>query len=111
MVDAEPETWARPDPTGEHVLVMIVRSSMDFRAYGGYYVIEYLVRTSTGELEIDLGVATWADWDQSGRLVVARDGKLLAWKPTSGLSEIADFNSQQPDPHPAPDWALEWPVR
>lgn len=54
---------------------------------------------------------TWADWDQQGRLVFARAGKLFACQVMGGTvqeTELVDFNDRQPDPTPAPAWATTW---
>ncbi|HEX3301551.1 MAG TPA: hypothetical protein VHR64_01640 [Thermomicrobiales bacterium] len=107
---AEPETWERSNPAGDMTLAMRIVTNIEFRAYGGRHVIEYAVQADPDEQEVDLGRATWADWDQRGRLIVARDGRLLHWQP-SGVTEIADFNDQSPDPQPAPSWATTWPRR
>jgi hypothetical protein len=108
---AEPEIWERRHPHGDLTLVMAIWSALDFGAYGGRYDIEYLVRGLPDDREASLGHATWADWDQQGRLVLARDGRLWQWDATETPREIADFNSQMPEPQPAPAWALEWPAR
>ena len=106
---ATPETWERPAPGGEATLAMTLRSEADFAAYGGPHVVEYAIRSGpTGEV-VSIGQATWADWDQRGRLIVARDGRLWHREGTGALREIADFNPQRPEPAPAPAWALEWP--
>ena len=76
----------------------------DFRTFGGPYVVEYAVRRD-GAPEHALGQATWADWDQQGRLVLAQRGRLLTWDTDRGLQTITDFNHQTPDPQPAPEWA------
>ncbi len=55
--------------------------------------------------------ATWADFDQQGRLVLAKEGKLFVGTIDNGdlqLTELADFNANKPDPQPAPDWAQKW---
>ena len=56
--------------------------------------------------------ATWIDWDQHGRLIVARDGGLHVWAPTrdepGALRLTADFNDQQFENIPAPAWAQQW---
>jgi hypothetical protein len=106
---AEPETWERPSPSGDAMLIMVIHSNVELGAYGGRYIIEYLARDDVDATAASLGFATWADWDQRGRLVVARDGCLSLWEPPDRLSEIADFNGQKPDPQPAPGWATEWP--
>jgi hypothetical protein len=105
---AEPEMWEHRKPAGDLTLMMVIRSNTDFQAYGGRYVIEYGVRIETDGSEVALGQATWADWDQGGRLVIARDGRLIHWQP-SGFTDIADFNDQKPDPQPAPGRATDWP--
>ena len=78
---------------------MRILTNTDFRAYGGRYVIEYLLRAGNGGAEVSLGHATWADWDQRGRLILARDGRLLHWESPGSIHLIADFNddSAQPD--------------
>jgi len=105
---AIPETWGHRSPNGEMTLTMRIVTNTDFRAYGGRYVIEYAVQAEPGGPWTELGRASWADWDQRGRLIVARDGYLLHWQPT-GITGIADFNDQTPDPQPAPAWATDWP--
>ena len=79
-----------------------------FGAYGGRYVIECAVRMELDGSEVELGRATWADWDQRGRLIIAREGRILQWQLTC-ITEIADFNDQTPDPQPAASWATDWP--
>jgi hypothetical protein len=106
---AIPETWERTSPAGDATLAMRIVTNIDFRAYGGRYVIEYAVRTEPDGQEVELGRATWADWDQRGRIIVASDGRLSHWQP-SGFTNIADFNDQTPDPQPAPAWATDWPM-
>ena len=59
----------------------------------------------------ELRKATWADFDQQGRFVLAKEGKLFAGTLENGelkLTELADFNGMKPDPQPAPDWAQQW---
>jgi hypothetical protein len=88
---------------------MMERADGDFTSYGGRHVLEYAVRSSDGDTVVDLGRATWADWDQRGRLLVARDGMIGEWGFARGFVAIADFNDQAPDPQPAPADALDWP--
>jgi hypothetical protein len=76
----------------------------DFRRFGGPYRVHYSVTTADGR-EHAIGEATWADWDQRGRLIVAREGQLLVWREPDHFEVLADFNGQEPDPLPAPDWA------
>lgn len=63
--------------------------------------------------EIDLGELDAADFDFSGRLVIARDGKILVCeRPESEhliWRELADFSANKPRPIKAPPNALRWP--
>ncbi len=56
--------------------------------------------------------ASRADWDQNGRLTLARDGKIFAsQRNQDGIwseVELADFNSSRPEPLPSPAWAKKW---
>ena len=76
----------------------------------GPYQVDYSLRPNLGE-EQPIGAAAWADWDQQGRLVLAREGRLWRWQPAERLAEIEDFNDQLPDPAPAPAWTRTWPAR
>lgn len=58
-----------------------------------------------------LKAVEWADFDQRGRLIVARQGKLFSAVVENGelnLTELADFNANQPQPLEAPEWAKQW---
>lgn len=57
---------------------------------------------------------TWCDFDQSGRIVIASQGKLQRFDPQHpklALKTIADFNDRIPDRKKAPPWAHAWPWR
>jgi hypothetical protein len=103
------ETWEHRQPDTRLVLLMKLRSDADFAAYGGPHIVEYAVQMDSTGTVAEIGQATWADWDQRGRLIVAKEGRLWHWQPPGTLCEIADFNGQTPEPAPAPDWAREWP--
>lgn len=107
VMDERPETWRRLDPSEQRWLEMTIRSEADFAAYGGPFVVEYALLS--GDEIVPLGQATWADWDQRGRLVVAKDGCLWDVRSSGERELIADFNHQTPDPAPSPDWARVWP--
>lgn len=74
------------------------------------WVFAYGLRTSANEVELQR--ASWADWDQQGRLVFAHGGKLFARHVHVGgvdePVELADFNECIPTPMEAPDWAKVW---
>ena len=113
LLDREPlqTLWRRRHPREPFSLQML-HTFGEPRRQGGRYVIHYGVWDESERREVPLGRATWADWDQRGRLVLARDGQLLQANVQTGSVElIADFNGRTPDPQPAPDEALAWPRR
>jgi hypothetical protein len=58
-----------------------------------------------------IGIGTWVDFDQAGRVTFASDGKLFAVNLSNGkvgLTELADFNNSKPRNLKAPDWATRW---
>lgn len=60
---------------------------------------------------LPLSDATWADWDQQGRLVFAKGGKVFAATVGEAAIEatlLADFNPQQPTEVAPPEWATYW---
>ena len=72
---------------------------------------DYSVRYADGE-EKGLAGAAWADWDQRGRLVFARDGRLFALAAEdigrSEPRELINLNDHKPEPVGAPEWAESW---
>lgn len=100
------ETWEHPHPNGDRTLLMTW--PVRWGEHGEPHGIEYALQNGQDDL-VPLGVATWADWDQQGRLVLSADGRLFHWNPAAGRTEIADFNPQFPEPETAPSWATQWP--
>lgn len=70
-----------------------------------------LVDASTGEQQL-IEETTWIDWDQRGRLVFARAGKLFASLDSEAhplqVQEIADLNGNVPTVHIAPYRTKKW---
>ena len=59
----------------------------------------------------DVGIGTWADFDQQGRIVFASEGKLFSAIVHNGevpLTELGDFNDAKPQSVEAPEWATRW---
>ncbi len=79
---------------------------------GGYRnKLIYSLSIDDGKTQTVLENVNWADFDQQGRLVLARQGRLFAGTLENGelkLTELADFNANKPDPQPSPDWAQKW---
>ncbi|BDI34010.1 hypothetical protein CCAX7_60610 [Capsulimonas corticalis] len=67
----------------------------------------YSVRDNHGH-EQQIEKAEWADWDQQGRLVYARDGKLFEFTLAGESIELAEFNDAKPEQMAAPEWAKTW---
>jgi hypothetical protein len=76
------------------------------------YTEEFFVLTDRRTCVAPIKQARWADWDQNGRLVFCRDGRVYAaslsvagdWKE----AELANFNSSKPVPLPHPRSATIW---
>lgn len=73
---------------------------------------EYKIRDEKNGKQITLDGATWADFDKQKRLVLAKGGKILSAAMNEAdelfFTELADFNANEPDPAPSPDWAKKW---
>jgi hypothetical protein len=83
----------------------------DQKQSGARNQFAYSISIDGGKTEILLKGVNWADFDQQGRLVLAKEGKLFAGTLANGdlqLIELSDFNDNKPDPQPAPDWAQKW---
>lgn len=102
----QPEVREKANPGGSHV-IRLTRSieCLD-------YSEEFGLRGFKQPLAINIGNASWVDWDQQGRLVFARDGKIFAGivKNDGRFAEeqLVDLNPAKPKPLPAPQWAAKW---
>jgi hypothetical protein len=76
------------------------------------YSEEFVVRNLKPVHSVIIERASWADWDQQGRLVFARDGSIFAG--SIGQSgefverQLIDLNRSRPKPLPPPEWATKW---
>jgi hypothetical protein len=103
------ETWVRQAPKRGEVLVESL-DRIDFKAAGGPYVTSYSIRCRDRS-DVPISGARWADWDQAGRLVFARDGCLVRGiLREGGLEErlLVDLNPNTPSTLKAPQWATKW---
>jgi hypothetical protein len=99
--------YEKADPWGTRKIVMHWHSfSLGSRVHS-YALVE-----SRGGSEVPIEAAWWADWDQKGRLVFTRDGKVFVVEfDAQGQMiprELADFNADTFEPREAPAWAREW---
>ncbi len=103
----DPPVWRKPDPSGRYQLEMTLYG-YDPAPYGDPYRFEYAL---LGGEDVLLEGVEWADWDQRGRLVLARAGCLYAVLPDGygpDVVPIADFNDQVFEPIITPGWARRW---
>ena len=91
----------------QHVCLMATRTSGSPADREAYTIINTKRETRT-----DLREVYWADWDQQGRFVFARDGKLFTGRYSETGSHqyeiLADFNASRPESIKTPDWAAIW---
>ena len=91
----QPEVRERPKQSGDATL-RLVRSMTRLD-----YMEEFSVVHAKTE-RVPIARASWADWDQNGRLVFCRDGKVFASRPDSNClgteTELLTSIRQSPDP-------------
>ncbi len=107
----DPSVWQRQHPTQDRYTLI--------RRYRGYFpnyypgpsIYEYALADQTSGRETPIEGANWADWDQQGRLVYARDGQIFAQAPDQigrFARPLADFNDQVFEEIPTPLSASRW---
>lgn len=102
----QPEVREKTNPSRTHVIQLT--RSIELLDYSE----DFAVRNIKQFLVANIERASWADWDQQGRLVVARDGKIFAASINrdTDLTEklLIDLNPCKPKPVPPPEWATKW---
>jgi hypothetical protein len=104
-----PEIWEHKHPAGSSLLIRST-DAISFTHPGGPYLESFRLVLKSGE-EMSLPAASWADWDQAGRLVLARDGALYAATSVSGRiveRQLIDLNANAPTQVEAPEFARHW---
>jgi hypothetical protein len=110
---SSPETWTRPSPTHAR-LSLRARTLGIGERQGSWYAMDYDVLDAAGEFDRDLGRIDWADWDTTGDLLIASDGKLRRWsvQSTGGLAGdprvLIDLSGLTFERHPPPPEATRW---
>lgn len=73
---------------------------------------EFAVVSGEGKMVTSVDRAGWVDWDQQGRLVFVRDGRIFSGRIEADgrLAEhqLSDLNSSKPSPLAPPKWATTW---
>jgi hypothetical protein len=102
----QPEVREKANPSSAHV-IQLTRSIECLE-----YSEDFAVRNLQQVLLTTIARASWVDWDQQGRLVIGRDGKIFAASINEGgrLAEelLVDLNPLKPMPLPTPEWATKW---
>ncbi len=102
------EVWERLGPDG-HTRLQIVLDAISFKAPGGYLESFWLKRPDIPDMKIK--DARWANWDQRGRLIFVREGKILVGHVQESSiieEELIDLNPNKPYALEAPRWAQSW---
>ena len=106
-VTHQPTIWRKYHPNRRYCIVQEYYREPDF----SFEPLTYLLDSSTNEQQL-IEETTWIDWDQRGRLVYAREGKLFASLDTENtpllVQEIADFNANTPTSVIAPYKTKQW---
>jgi len=103
-----PQQWTKPGRRG-HVL------EQSILGIGGkgvpWYQINYRV-LKEGGMVLDIGVVDWADWDDKGNLLFAKDGCIFRQHLSSlhrpSPKKLADFNDLKFENVATPTWAELW---
>jgi hypothetical protein len=73
-----PETWSRQQPGGSWRAVRRMRGFFRYRGvFNKTYDETFSLRSQDRTVEVPLPEVEWADWDQRGRLVLARRGQIV----------------------------------
>lgn len=72
----------------------------------------FKVTNQDGDSVVETVNANWVDWDQNGRLVLLKDGKLFLGTENNyggfSIDEFVNFNLQKPESKVSPEWARQW---
>jgi len=105
-------TTHRPDirekPNADGSLIIRLTRSIEEHDYAE----EFTVLDGAGSTLFQIERANWADWDLRGRLVFARDGRILEGqlRDKKILDErvLVDLNPSKPVAVRSPEWASRW---
>jgi len=102
----QPEVREKSSPDGS-LAIRLTRL-----IHGSDYSEVFTLISTEGDLLLPLDEASWVDWDQQGRLVLARRGRITACalSDNGALTErvLADLNSEMPHELQSPVSAKTW---
>jgi hypothetical protein len=109
-----PEIWTRPHPRRPRTWFLQMRTVAMHEPQGPPLATEYLVVDRAGAILTDLGHIDWADWQSSGDLLYARNGKIFRDRMqaprdiVATARQLVDLSNLRFEPRePVPD-ALQW---
>jgi hypothetical protein len=106
------ERWMLPEPAEGDPDPLRSRYGLELRRAETFAIERGRGWTETEDRLETLVDVQWADWDASGRLLVATtDGRLQvlgAEGPDSAVSWEVDLSADEPDPRPPPEEARRW---
>jgi hypothetical protein len=103
----KPEEWQKPHQKLPLRLEMLIEAL--HQENGPWYVTTYRVADESGSEVAGLGLADWADWDNRGNLLFARNGCLYRQSFRKSILSlpvlVADFNSNKFKASKPPNYA------
>ena len=110
---SRPETWITPSPLNARITRRARTLGLGERE-GSWYVMDYDLLDADGEFDRDLGRIDWADWDSTGDLLIACDGRLQRLRAAStGAFDgdprvLIDLSGLTFAQRPPPPEAMRW---
>jgi hypothetical protein len=107
----DPHIWEHTHPSNRQYALRQRYYGYFPRYYPQPSLKKYAFVDHANNTEIVLEGANWADWDQRGRVIYARDGQIFAQEPEqigTFARPLADFNEQKFESIVTPDWAAQW---
>jgi hypothetical protein len=108
-----PMVYKRPQPTKPSaILEMRIHGLHELD--GPWYAMEHAVMDSRGVERARLGRSDWADWDPSGDLLYAKEGRIhrvpreKVFAGEDAASTLVDLRPLRFTSREAPTWAREW---
>jgi hypothetical protein len=111
-----PEIWAKPCPNARVRRVLRMCTDGIYERGGPWYVRRFELQGGPHDPLVDLGRADWGDWDASGDLLLARDGKIhrvprasvAVPNPWTKARVLIDLSPLTFEPRQAPPEATRW---
>jgi len=100
--------WERRNPRNPDLLLRMLILRIAERGEPWYVIEHELVDTTSGAVQ-SLGRSDWADWDRSGDLLFAKEGKIFRLPHGNEPRQIADLSEMTFEPREPAASAKTWP--